>query len=115
MHYIRAGISMDQMPLEAVMGETRVLFMDDEKVITAAALRPHDIQRGERILFKTRNSARCWNSDEFFDDFVYIAPDAAQLLAEVGAQRLAWITCPLAAFIVTALKRIRFCWVPAFG
>src|SRR6266704_2959616 len=45
----------------------------------------HQIQSGERILFKTRNSARCWQTDNFVEDFVYISHEAAQYLA---AQRI---------------------------
>src|SRR5262249_15253255 len=36
----------------------------------------------ERILFRTENSARLWNTDTFAEDFVYIARDAAEHLAE---------------------------------
>jgi arylformamidase len=35
---------------------------------------------------KTRNSSRCWESDMFFEDFVYISQEAARYLASVGVQ-----------------------------
>ena len=50
------------------------------------ALRPahlerHGIRAGERLLIKTRNSARCWTTDAFVEDFVYISAEAARWLA----------------------------------
>jgi len=38
------------------------------------------------LLFRTANSARCWQTHHFVEDFVYIAEDAALLLAERGVQ-----------------------------
>jgi kynurenine formamidase len=46
----------------------------------------HHIQPGERVLFKTVNSLRCWQTDDFVEDFVYIAHEAAQYLATIGVQ-----------------------------
>src|SRR5205085_6333224 len=40
------------------------------------------IKKGERILFKTRNSKKSWKSDQFDEDFVYISQEAARYLAE---------------------------------
>jgi len=38
------------------------------------------------VLFKTRNSTRCWQSDSFVEDFVYISQEAARYLAESAVQ-----------------------------
>jgi arylformamidase len=35
---------------------------------------------------KTRNSSRCWRTDTFVEDFVYISQEAARYLAELGAR-----------------------------
>ena len=85
-HFIRAGIGIDQMPLTAAIGRARVIEIGDPVSIKPEELMGHNIQRGERILFKTRNSARCWQTDDFVEDFVYIAHEAAQYLASLGAQ-----------------------------
>jgi len=37
---------------------------------------------GERVLFKTRNSARDWANEPFDESFVHISPAAAQFLAD---------------------------------
>lgn len=85
-HFIRDGVAMHTMPLDATIGEARVIEIADPAAIRRADLEPHDIQTGERLLFKTRNSIERWNDDEFHHDFVYIANEAAQYLVERGVR-----------------------------
>lgn len=63
-----------------------MIEISDPVAITPTELVAHHIQPGERILFKTRNSPRCWQTDTFVEDFVYIAHEAAQYLANIGVQ-----------------------------
>ena len=86
LHYIEGGAAMEALPLDAVVGTARVIAIRDDTKITREELVPHTLRRGERILFKTVNSARLWKTDRFCDDFIYISPDAAQYLAETGIQ-----------------------------
>ncbi|HEY6407453.1 MAG TPA: cyclase family protein, partial [Ktedonobacteraceae bacterium] len=58
----------------------------DPESIKPEELEPHHIQPGERVLFKTVNSARGWQTDTFLEDFVYISQEAARYLAAVGVQ-----------------------------
>lgn len=81
-HFIKGGIGIDQMPLDATIGKARVIEIKDSKQIKVAAIEPHNIQAGERILFKTQNSDRALKSDTFVEDFVHISTEAAQYLAE---------------------------------
>jgi arylformamidase len=37
---------------------------------------------GERLLFKTHNSTRCWDTNKFVKDFVYVSTEAAEFLAD---------------------------------
>ena len=85
-HFVAGGAGIDSMPLVAAIGVARVIAITDVQAIMAAELRQHDIQRGERILFKTRNSERPWASEDFNEGFVYIAAEAAQYLAQIGVQ-----------------------------
>jgi len=85
-HFLRDGIGIDQMPLTTAIGRARVIEIGDPVSIKPEELASYNIQRGERILFKTRNSARCWQTNDFVEDFVYIAHEAAQYLASVGVQ-----------------------------
>jgi arylformamidase len=38
----------------------------------------------ERLLFKTANSERCWETSQFIPDFISIAEDAASYLASLN-------------------------------
>jgi arylformamidase len=80
-HFLRGGKRLDEMPLSAVIGPARVIAIRDPECITVEELRPHRIRRGERILFKTRNSARVWKTDAFTKEFVYLSTEAGEFLA----------------------------------
>ncbi len=81
-HVFIDGITIDKMPLDDAIGPARVIEIIDTEAIKAEELKQYKFKRGERILFKTRNSERCWETDIFIPDFTYIAEDAAQLLAD---------------------------------
>jgi arylformamidase len=81
-HFIHEGPGLDEMPLSATMGEARVIEIEDPKEITAEELARHGLRAGERILFRTSNSIRCWQAPSFIEDFVYISEQAARYLAE---------------------------------
>lgn len=85
-HFLRDGAGVDVAPLSAMIGPARVITITDTKKITADELRRHAIQPGERVLFKTLNSSRCWQTDDFVEDFVYIEQAAARYLVEAQAQ-----------------------------
>ncbi|HEU5368662.1 MAG TPA: cyclase family protein, partial [Ktedonobacterales bacterium] len=85
-HFVRGGKGIDDMPLEATIGPARIIEIHDPAAIKPDELRSQAIQRGERVLFKTRNSARCWHTDDFIEDFVYISQEAAHYLAALGVQ-----------------------------
>lgn len=85
-HFIRDGITMEAMPLDAVIGRAKLIAIDDPVAIRREHLEPHDLQRGDRVLFKTTNSELRWLTDEFREDFVYIDPEAARYLVERGVQ-----------------------------
>lgn len=85
-HFVPGTASIDMMPFDATIGPARIIAIADTESIKPAELEPHDIQPGERILFKTSNSERCWNTDDFIEDFVYISAAAARYLAERGVR-----------------------------
>jgi arylformamidase len=86
LHFVRAGAGIDQMPLDAAIGRARVIEIQDPGAIQPEELRPYAIQRGERVLFKTLNSQRCWRSDAFVEDFIFISRAAARYLAAVAVR-----------------------------
>ena len=84
LHFIDGGAAMESMPLDAVIGPARVIEIFDHEKITRLELERHALQRGERILLKTSNSARLWSTSRFIEDFVYISLDAADYMVEAG-------------------------------
>ncbi|MBE7540735.1 MAG: cyclase family protein [Bryobacteraceae bacterium] len=84
-HFLREGAGMESLPLEAVMGPARVVETSHPEAVQAGEL-PGDLERGERILFKTPNSARDLLERPFAEDFVYISREAAVVLAEAGVR-----------------------------
>jgi arylformamidase len=81
LHFFPQGADITTVPFDAVIGPARVIEIHDTESIKPAELEPHHIRQGERILFKTINSTRYWQSDTFVKDFVYISQEAARYLA----------------------------------
>jgi arylformamidase len=84
LHFVRGGETIDHIPLDATVGEARVIEIRDPESVKSGELREAGVKAGERILLKTANSAGRWATDEFQKDFVYIARDGAEYLASVG-------------------------------
>lgn len=81
LHFVAGGAAMEAMPLDAAFGAARVIRIEHPRFITISEVEPHNLQAGERVLFRTRNSPAAWESAEFEKDFVYIAADTARYLA----------------------------------
>lgn len=82
-HVFKNKKTLDKLPLTSFVGTCRVLDMRHvHEVITVDDLKPHHIKKGERILFKTRNSSRGYA--KFRKDFVALSGDAADMLAKRG-------------------------------
>jgi arylformamidase len=87
-HFVAAGAGIDTVPFAAVIGPARVVEIADPVAIQPDELRPHHIERGERVLFKTRNSAGAWQTDTFDQGFVFCSHEAAAYLVEIGIQTI---------------------------
>ena len=83
-HFIDGAAAMETLPLDAVIGPARLIEIEDPEVVSADELRRHAPRAGERLLLKTPNSTRAWWEEDFSEDFVYVEPDAAALLADAG-------------------------------
>ena len=86
LHYLRGGASLDAMPFDATVGPARVIAIADPESVKPAELARHALARGERVLLKTRNSARRWVDAPFDERFVYVSHEAALYLAERGVR-----------------------------
>jgi len=85
-HYLAGAAGIESMPIAASIGRARVIEIRDPEAIRASELEPHRLAKGERVLFKTRNSGRCWKTDHFQQQYVFIEPEAAHYLAGIGVQ-----------------------------
>lgn len=85
LHYVPGGETVDNMPFDATVGPARVVAVTGEAIDhdVVAAL---DVQPGERLLFQTTNSARCWCGACFRKRFVAVTPDGARALVERGVR-----------------------------
>jgi arylformamidase len=88
LHFIKGGAPLDQIPVTRFVGPVRIIDCSpDARSIDAAELNKHQWKGAKRIFFRTRNSRSGWMTDpKFHEDFTYIAPDAAQLLADAGVE-----------------------------
>ncbi|HUA22190.1 MAG TPA: cyclase family protein [Bryobacteraceae bacterium] len=85
-HYLADGAGIDAMPITATVGRARVIAIQDPGLIRISEIEPSHLARGERVLFKTQNSARCWKTGHFESKYIYIPPDTARFLAARGVQ-----------------------------
>jgi arylformamidase len=85
-HFIENGSTVEQLPLDILMGRTWVAEALTADVITPDLLEDLDMPAGTtRLLFKTRNSSRWENPEQpFKTDFVALNADAATWIVEHG-------------------------------
>jgi len=86
LHFIPGGSTITDMPLDATIGPARVIEIKDQHRIKVAELEKHNIKKGERLLFKTRNSPASYEGPKFMEDYVYFDDDAAEYLAAKGVR-----------------------------
>jgi len=87
LHIQKNAPGADSLPLDSMYGKCRVLDLTSvESEIHKEDLEGFDIEKGEIILFKTKNSQLGY--DEFRSDFVHVKHDAAEYLVELGVKTL---------------------------
>ncbi|MBE7446185.1 MAG: cyclase family protein [Planctomycetia bacterium] len=80
-HFEESGITIDQIPLDSLIGNATVFDIKNKEKIDLDDLKSLELQNCKRVIFKTRNST-CWKLSEFKKDFVYITKEAAKYLAD---------------------------------
>jgi arylformamidase len=85
-HFVAGAAGVDALPIDALIGEARVVAIRDPRAVDVPELREIDPRAGERLLFRTRNTPRCWQTDRFVEDFVYITLEGARFLVERGVR-----------------------------
>ena len=81
LHMVVDGDTFETVPLESLVGQCKVFDLTEvENGISKADLEKFDIQKGDFVLLKTKNSYE----DTFNFDFVYLAQDGAEYLSQLG-------------------------------
>jgi arylformamidase len=81
LHMVPGGDTIETLPLEKLVRRAKVIDLTNaEDSIKADDLAGKDIQKGDFVLFKTKNS---WDT-EFNFEFIYVDHEAAKILAEIG-------------------------------
>ncbi|MGI8507733.1 MAG: cyclase family protein [Gemmatimonadaceae bacterium] len=86
-HFFDDGQTVDQIPLETLIGPALVLeFGDDVRAVGRSDLEAKGIEGAERVLLKTRNSGYLTQDPTFHKDYTYLAPDGADFIVECGVK-----------------------------
>src|SRR5262245_41760333 len=82
-HFVENGRRLNEIPIETLVGKATVFEIPAVRSIGRENVESLPLRGIERILFKTENSKH-WTDNRFFEDFVYLEPEAAQLLVGHG-------------------------------
>jgi len=85
-HFISDGISLDRVPLDVLIGQARVIDAGAVRSIGRSLLERAELEGVTRLLFKTSNSRFWREGGGFREDYVYLEPEAAELLVGRGVQ-----------------------------
>lgn len=86
-HFVDGDITVDQLPLNVLIGKAYVVSVRGAPAVTAEHLQSAAIpEDARRLLIQTDNSFGAWEKDAFTPDFVYLSPDAAQWVVQRGIQ-----------------------------
>lgn len=79
LHFVASGKSIDQLPLDTLLGPVTVVDVGEIDSITSQYLKSLSLpSHVKRLLFKTKNSKLWQHSKEFEPNFVALTPDAAE-------------------------------------
>ena len=82
-HFIQGGASVDELPLEILLGKARVVELRVSERIERDDLEALDLSDDLRVLLKTRMSGQL-RQPAFQEDHTHLSPDAAAYLAQIG-------------------------------
>lgn len=86
-HFFDNGRTVDQIPLETLMGPATIIeYGPETTAVTRADLVNRDLTGVERVLLKTRNSTYLTQDRAFHRDYTYLAPDGAEYLVQLGVK-----------------------------
>lgn len=85
-HFLPDGPSVSDLAVDAFSGPAAVLDVRGAShEVRAHNLRAHTFETGDIVLLASRNSGR-WKGGHFFEDYIYLAEEGAQFLADRGVK-----------------------------
>jgi arylformamidase len=84
-HFIPDGRRLNEIPLETLVGAATVFEITGKRSIGKTEVQKLHLEGVERVLFKTDNSQH-WSDGRFFEEFVYLEPEAAEVLVNRGVK-----------------------------
>jgi arylformamidase len=82
LHFLQHGVPIDRLDLSEMVGVARVIEVMGVRTISREDLERHRVRKGERILLRTDNSCRAWDTESFNFQYAHLSLEAAQYLAE---------------------------------
>jgi arylformamidase len=82
-HFIDGAATVDQLPLEILLGKARVVELPSRERVERADLEALDLRDDLRVLLKTRMSGQMLRAG-YQEDHLYVTVDAAHYLAQAG-------------------------------
>ena len=86
LHFYPDGGDIAHIDLRRLMGPAKVIVINDREKISLRELAPLDIGAGDRLLFRTANSEKNWETSAFLKNYVYLSAEAAEYLVNKGVQ-----------------------------
>jgi arylformamidase len=84
-HFFDEGPGADGLPLDLLVGRTRVIDVRLRGGIGEAELSAAGLREDLRVLLKTPNSA-LWNGEGFHQDYTYVTEGGARYLVDQGVK-----------------------------
>lgn len=84
-HFFDAGPGTEALPLELLVGRTRVIEVASRLGVGPDDLARHDLSQDVRLLIKTHNS-QLWSSRDFHPDYVGVTEGGARYLVDHGVK-----------------------------
>lgn len=83
-HYFQAGRTVDEIPLDVLIGPVRILEFRGNKSVTRDMLLKSDLSDQQRILIKTDHSYLLDRYSKFRGNYVYMEVDACGYMVQKG-------------------------------
>ncbi len=84
LHFINKGKDVTEIPFENLIGRAKIFEIKDKHAILLNEIERYEISKGDRILFKTKNSDHDWTMMPFDENYIFLETDVAKFLRDKG-------------------------------